>query len=184
MRIPQIQIQTTKAELGLSIQQPQQQIKQQQADVQIEQPAAILSIHTTQGELHTDSSQARRDLGMVNFVEFARNDAQEGQQAVMAGIARRAREGEMMMSIENGGNAIQSIIDSRTLPKQKMLGIKFIPSGNAVRTTYTPAKVDIQVQKNDPKINVQINKPVHNYTPGNVKVDLIQNPSIQIDWEV
>jgi len=184
MRIPQIQIQTTKAELGLTIQQPQQQIKQQQADVQIEQPAAILSIHTIQGELHIDSTQARRDLGLVNFVEFARNDAQEGQQALMAGIARRAREGEMMMSIEKGGNAIHSIIDSRTLPKQKMIGIKFIPSGDAVRTTYTPAKVDIQVQKNNPKIDVQINKPVHNYTPGNVKVDLIQNPSIQIDWEV
>lgn len=184
MKIPKIQIQTTKAELGLTIQQPQQQIKQKQADVQIEQPAAILSIHTTQGELHIDSSQARRDLGIVNFVEFARNYAQEGQQGVMAGIARRAREGEIMMSIENGGNAIQSIIDSRTLPRQKKLGIKFIPSGDSVRTTYTPAKVDIQVQKNDPKIDVQINKPVHNYTPGNVKIDQIQNPSIQIDWEV
>ena len=184
MRIPQIQIQTTKAELGLTIQQPQQQIKQKQADVQIEQPAAILSIHTTQGELHIDSSQARRDLGIVNFVEFARNDAQEGKQAVMAGIARRAREGEMLMSIEKGGNAIHSIIDSRTLPTQKKLGIKFIPSGDSVKTTYFPAIVDIQVQKNDPKIDVQINKPDHNYTPGNVKIDLLENPSVQIDWEV
>ena len=51
MRIPQIQIRTTKAELGLTIQQPQQQIKQKPANVQIEQPAAELSINTTQGQL-------------------------------------------------------------------------------------------------------------------------------------
>ena len=102
----------------------------------------------------------------------------------MAGIARRAREGDMLMSIEKGGNAISSIIDSRTTPQQKALGIKFIPSANSVKMSYMPANVDIEVQKNEPKIDVKINKPIHNYTPGKVIVDLIQKPSIEIDWKV
>jgi hypothetical protein len=184
VRIPQLQVQTTKAELGLTIQQPQQHIKQKQADVQIEQPAAELSIRTTQGQLHIDSSQARSELGLKTMIELARNDAQKGVQGVMAGIARRAREGDILMSIEKGGNAISSIIDSRTIPQPKALGIKFIPSANSVKMSYTPASVDIQVQKNDPKIDVNINKPIHDYTPGKVIVDLQQKPSIEIDWKV
>lgn len=184
MKIPQIQIQTTKAALGLTIQQPKQQIQQPQADMQIQQPTAELSIHTTEGQLHIDSSQARRDLGMVSSMEMTRNYAEKGKQAAQAGVARRAREGDQLMSIEKGGNAIHSIIDARTGPQNIKLGMKFIPSGGAVKTTYTPATVDIQVQKHDPKINVQIHKPIHNYIPGNVNVDIIQKPSIQIDWEV
>jgi len=184
MKIPQIQIQTKKAELGLIIQQPKQQIQQPQADMQIHQPAAELSIHTTKGQLYIDSSQARRDIGMVSSMEMTRNYAEKGKQAALAGVARRAREGEQLMSIEKGGNAIYSIIDAKSGPKNIKMGIKFIPSGNSVKTTYIPATVDIQVQKNNPKIDVQINKPIHNYSPGNVNIDLIQKPSIQIDWEV
>ena len=184
MKIPQIQIQTTRAELGLKIQQPKQQIQQPQAEMKIYQPAAELSIHTTEGQLYIDSSQARRDLGMVSSMEMTRNYAEKGKQAALAGVARRAREGEQLMSIEKGGNAIYSIIDSKTGPQNIKMGIKFIPSGDSVRTTYTPATIDIQVQKNEPKIDVQINKPVHRYTPGNVNIDLIQTPSIQIEWEV
>lgn len=184
MKIPQILIQTTKAELGLTIQQPKQQIHQPQAEMQIQQPAAELSISTTKGKLYQDASQARRDLGMISSMEMTRNYAEKGKQAALAGVARRAREGDQLMSIEKGGNAIHSIIDSKTGPKNTKVGLKFIPSGDSVKNTYTPATVDIQIQKNDPKIDVQIHKPIHQYTPGHVNIDLIQKPSIQIDWEV
>jgi len=184
MKIPQIQIQTTKAELWLTIQQPKQQIQQPQAEMQIQQPAAELAIRTTEGQLYIDSTQARRDLGMVSSMEMTKNYAEKGKQSALAGVARRAREGEQLMSIEKGGNAIYSIIDAKTGPKNIKMGMKFIPSGDSVKTTYTPATVDIQTQKNEPQIAVQINKPTHHYTPGNVKIDLIQKPSIQIDWEV
>lgn len=184
MEIPKIQIQTTQAKLGLTIQQPSQKIQQQQADMKIQQPAAELSIRTTEGKLYQDASQARRDIGMISSMEMTRNYAEKGKQAALAGVARRAREGDQLMSIEKGGNAIYSIIDSKTSPQNKKLGIKFIPSGDSVKNTYTPAIVDIQIQKIDPKIDVQIHKPIHQYTPGNVKIDLLQKPSIQIDWEV
>ena len=184
MEIPKIQIQTTQAKLGLTIQQPNQKIQQQQAEMKIQQPAAELSIRTTEGELYQDASQARRDIGMISSMEMTRNYAEKGKQAALAGVARRAREGDQLMSIEKGGNAIYSIIDAKTGPQNKKMGIKFIPGGDSVKNTYTPATVDIQIQKNDPKIEVQINKPIHHYTPGNVNIDLIQNPSIQIDWEV
>lgn len=181
MRIPQIQIQTTKAQLGLNIQKPQQHIEQPKADLQIRQPEAEISIHTTRGQLHIDSSQARRDLGLVGPLEATRNYAQKGKQAVLAGIARRAREGEQLASIENGGNAIQAIAASKATPHKKPLGIKFAPSINSVKTNYTPATVDINVQTNKPQIDAKINKPIHNYTPGKVSGYMLQYPSIEID---
>lgn len=181
MRIPQIQIQTTKAKLGLNIENPQQRIKQPTADLQIRQPAAEVSIRTTDGQLHIDSSQARRDLGLIGPLESSRNYAQKGKQAVLAGIARRAREGEQLASIENGGNAIQALAASKATPQKKALGIKFVPSVGSVKTTYTPASVDINVQTNKAQIDATVNKPVHNYTPGKVSGYMLQYPSIEID---
>ncbi|MEI4769593.1 DUF6470 family protein [Psychrobacillus sp. FJAT-51614] len=181
MRIPQIQIQTTKAQLGLNIEKPSQYIEQPKADLQIRQPAADVSIRTTDGQLQIDSSQARRDLGLTGPLEFSRNYAQKGRQAVLSGIARRAREGEQLASIENHGNAIQAIAASKATPQKKALGIKFVPSIGSVKTTYTPASLDINVQTNKAQIDVTVNKPIHNYTPGKVSSYMLQYPSIEID---
>lgn len=185
MRIPQIQIQTTNAQIGLTIPEPQQYIEQPPADLQIRQPAAELTIETTEGQLQIDQTQLRADLGMYTLPEFARNAAQKGQQMILQGIARRAREGEQLGDIRNGNNAIASIAASKNENmQQKKLGIKFIPSFNAVKLHYTPAEVDIDVQQNQPEIDATIHKPIHNYTPGKVSVDLLQEPSIEIDWKV
>ncbi|MDF2065826.1 DUF6470 family protein [Bacillus sp. Cr_A10] len=181
MRIPQIQIQTTKGQLGLNIEKPSQHIEQPKADLQIRQPAAEVSIRTTDGQLHIDSSQARRDLGLIAPLEFSRNYAQKGRQAVLSGIARRAREGEQLASIENGGNAIQAIAASKVIPQKKALGIKFVPSIGSVKTTYTPASIDINVQTNKAQISATVNKPIHNYTQGKVSGYMMQYPSIEID---
>lgn len=181
MDIPQIQIRTTKAKLGLNIQKPKQHIEQPRAGLQIHQPAAVLSINTTDGQLHIDSTQARRDLGLVGPIESTQKYAEKGKQAALAGIARRAREGEQLASIENGGDAIQSIAATKANIVPKKLGIKFIPSYNAVRTTYTPAKVDVNFQTNKPKIDATINKPIHDYRQGKVTGEMIQYATIDID---
>ena len=185
MRIPQIQIQTTNAQIGLTIPEPQQKIKQLPADMQIRQPAAELTIETTEGILQIDQTQVRADLGFYSLPDLARNAAQKGKEMILQGIARRAREGEQLGDIAHGNNAIASIAASKNENRQqKELGIKFIPSYGAVKLNYTPGNVDINVQPNEPQINVMIRKPVHDYTPGKVSVELLQKPSIEIDWKV
>ncbi|CAM5561922.1 YviE OS=Lysinibacillus sphaericus OX=1421 GN=LS41612_19590 PE=4 SV=1 [Lysinibacillus sphaericus] len=101
MKLPQIQIRTTDAQIDLNIARPQQYIKQPRATQQIEQPAATLEIHTTRSVLKIDSSQARRDLGLIEPLESSANYAQKGKQEALKGMARRAREGRQMM--ENAG---------------------------------------------------------------------------------
>lgn len=181
MRIPQIQIQTTKAQLGINVSKPVQRIQQTQTDLHIRQPNAVVSMQTTDSTLRIDSSQARRDLGLFGPLESGRMNAQKGKQGVIAGIARRAQEGERMMRIENKGQPIQSIASTKVGRPMKSLGIKFVPSVNSVKISYTPSKLDINVQTHAPQINATVNKPINEYTPGKVSGYMMQYPSIEID---
>ena len=87
MNFPQLQISTTDAKLGLNIEKPKQVIRQPKATQHIEQPAAIVEMNTMRGVMKIDSSQARRDVGMISPLESATKYASEGHKKVMQGIA-------------------------------------------------------------------------------------------------
>lgn len=184
MNIPQIQIRTTDAKLGLNIEKGQQTIRQPKATLHIEQPAAIVEIKTTRGIMRIDSSQARREVGMISPLESASNFAAEGRQKAMQGIARRVSEGNQMMDIAHNQNAIVSIAKKNTFPSKKNIGIDFIPSIGSVKLDYTPASLDINVQTQQAKISAQVNKPIHEYKQGQVSGFMLQKPSIEIDFIV
>ncbi|WP_313892599.1 DUF6470 family protein [Psychrobacillus sp.] len=181
MNIPHIQIRTTDAQLGLNIADAKQVIRQPRATQHIEQPAAILEMHTTRGIMRIDSTQARRDVGLISPAEFTSKYASEARQKAMQGIARRASEGRQMMEISKDPNAIATIAKQNTFPTPAKLGIDFIPSVGSVKLDYTPAKLDINAQEQKAKISAQVNKPVHEYTPGKVSGYMIQHASIDID---
>ncbi|TSI07328.1 DUF6470 family protein [Lysinibacillus sp. BW-2-10] len=184
MDIPKLQIRTTDALLKLNIQQPKQHIEQLPAELQIKQPAAELSINSTEGKLLIDASEARKDYGFIPIHEIERRAAQKGYQDLLNGIARRAKEGFQLMNIGKNSNALHSIIDAKTSPKNKPLGIKFIPKADSVKIEYIPTDIQIDIKTNEPIINAKINKPIHNYTPGKTDVELAQYPTINIDWLV
>lgn len=184
MRFPQIQIRTYDIIMDWQIHDPVQIIRQPRATQHIEQPAAILDIHTTRGQLLIDSSQARRDIGLIGPLESIENYAKKGKKAALDGIARRAREGRQMM--ENAGKGlgrkiIQNIAKQNHGPKPVKLNIKFVPSVGSVKIDYIPGKTEINITPQKPKIDVQVNKPIHEYTPGKVTGEVLQYPRVEID---
>ena len=185
MRLPQIQIRTTDIQMDLKIQDPQQHIEQPKATQTIEQPAAILEINTTRGVLKIDSSQARRDLGLIGPLESIQNYADKGKQDALKGMARRASEGRQMMENagkEQGSATIQNIAKQNHGPKRAgPYNIKFVPSVGSVKIDYTPGTIDINFTPQKPKIDAEINKPIHEYTPGQVTGTMIQRPRVDID---
>lgn len=183
LNIPKLQIHRIDAKLGLSIQYPRQHIEQPPADLQIKQPPAELSINVQEGQLFIDASQARAEYGFKTIKELEKMAAKKGNQDLLDGIARRAKEGYQLMNIGKNNNALQSIAKSKISPKSKPLGIAFIPSAK-VKLEYKPADVEINVTANEPIINTKINKPIHDYTPGKVNMELLQYPSVKIDWLV
>lgn len=184
MRLPQIQIRTTDAKINLHIANPRQHIEQPKATQHIEQPAAILDINTTRSVLKIDSSQARRDIGMIGPLESSKNYAEKGKHEALKGMARRAREGRQMMDSagKNQGSAIiQNIAKQNHGPHRVQFNIKFVPSIDSVKINITPGTTDVYIQKREPIIDAKVNKPIHEYTPGKVTGTMVQRPDVDID---
>lgn len=187
MRLPQIQIRTTDAIIDLDISKPQQYIKQPKATQHIEQPAAILEINTTRGVLKIDSSQARRDLGLIGPLESSANYAEKGKQEVLQGMARRAREGRQIMDNSGKGQGraiIQNIAKQNHGPHRVQFNVKFVPSVGSVKIDYTPGTTDVNIQRREPIIDAKVNKPIHEYTPGKVTGTMVQRPDVDIDVNI
>jgi len=181
VNIPQLQIQTTKGILGLQITKPTQEIQQPRATLSQQQPAAILEISTTRPQLSLDTTEARADIDMKSVFRRTDEYAQMGKQAAMEGIARRAQEGQQLVKIGNGGNAIASIAKQNAITTPAPMGIRFIGNRSQVQMSITPGTTDIQATQQKAINDVQINKPIHNYTQGKVSGEMEQWASIQID---
>lgn len=184
MNIPKLQIQSTKAQIGLNIQKPVQEIQQPKANLVLQQPAAILSINTTKSKLSIDAYAARESRDYKNSISRTREIAQRSHQESLEGIARRAQEGKQLMSFENGGNPIAEQAKTRGRQPYSSLNIKFIPQAGSVKVNFEPARVDINVEPQKVINNTTINKPIHNYSPGKVNIEMLQYPSLKIDWLV
>lgn len=184
MNIPKSHIQSTDAKIRLNIRQPVQRIEQPNAKLDLQQPMAKLSIKTTKSKLSIDAFKARESIGYKNTRSRTAEIAQQSIQDGLEGIARRAQEGNDLMRIENGGNPIVQHAKSRGRQPYSSLNIKFIPQAGSVKVNYQPSKVDISIEPQKVINNTKINKPIHQYTPGSVEVEILQYPSVKIDWKI
>ncbi|WP_339175265.1 DUF6470 family protein [Solibacillus sp. FSL R5-0691] len=184
MNIPQIQLQTTRGQIGLTTQRPVQQIEQPKADLDLQQPKAEMSIRTTKSELSIDSVEMRESLDLMSSRSRTAEVAQYSKQTAMEGLARRVQEGIELMKIENGGNPLADQAKRTGRQPYSSLGIKFIPKADSVKINFTPGLTEVQVEPQKVINNTKINKPIHNYTPGKVNVEMQQYPSLKIDWLV
>ncbi len=182
MDIPQLQIQTTKGFLELQITKPVQEIEQPRATVTQEQPAAILEMSTTRPQLSLDTTEARAEIDLKSVRRRIEEHAQNSKQVALEGIGRRAAEGQQMMKIENGGGNVFGELSKQNQPRQyASLGMRFVGNKSGVQMSFQPGSVDIQATPQKPVFDAQVNKPVHNYTPGKVSGQMNPYPSIQID---
>lgn len=170
--------------LGLSTQRPVQEIEQPGAILDLQQPQAKLSIQTTKSQLSIDTTEARADLDLMSSSRRTAEVAQYAQSTLLNGLERRAQEGRELMMIESGGNPLSEIAKRAYKQPYSGLAIHFIPSHGSVKVAFEPAQVDIQVEPQQVINNSKANKPIHTYTAGKVTTEILQQPSIQIDWKV
>lgn len=185
MMMPQIQLQINDIKMNL---QPaavtgQQVIKQPQADLKIEQPAAIIEMHTTNSELRIDQSRIWQEMGLLSPMKSVAKYAQDGKQANLDFIAQTAREGDQMMLMSGKGHGFsigQTIAKQNHGPQDTPVNITFIPSGDAIDIHFTKGTLDINVRRQEPRISAQVNKPIHQYTPSKVSYTMLQRPSVHL----
>ncbi|SDJ22334.1 DUF6470 family protein [Salimicrobium halophilum] len=183
MQMPRLQISTTDARVGIQTRNAELTYQQPKAEVSIRQPKADVSIRQPDGELRIDQSKARSNLHLKSSAERSRQTEQFGEQKAMEGSARRAREGDELMRIENGGNLIASQA-KRNYGYEIDYQMGNTPVHELVNIDYTAREAEINIQKNDPQINITPRYPQYSYQPGGVNISLLQEPSITIDWKV
>lgn len=185
MQIPQIQITTTDIQMDRTITDPVLKIQQPNAEVKISQPAATLEINMTNAKLDINMDQMWRDLGLKPTGELISDYAQKGRQESLKGILKRVKEGDQMMNGAGRGQGratIQNIAKQNHGPHRPgPYNIKFIPSYGSVDVNVTPGTTDINVTRHDPKIDVQVNKPIMDFTYGTVRGKMTVRSDIQID---
>ncbi len=181
LNFPQIQIQTTKGFLQLQTTKPVQELSQPKATLTQQQPAAILEMSSTKSQLSLDTTEARAEVDLKSVRRRIEEHAQKGKQAALEGIGRRASEGQQMMKIENGGNVFAGLAKQSTDSGYRSLGIRFVGNKSGVKMGFEPGAVDIRVTPQKAVNEVQMNKPIHHYTPGKVTTHVNPKPSIAID---
>lgn len=182
MHFPQIRMQSQMAQIQMKQTNGKQEIRQPKADLSIQQPQAQMSIRTTPSKLQIDQTKAWEDMDLMSILR--RNDkfAQEGLNGSLEGVGRRASQGRELMEIEKDGNPIASQAIRNGHTSMKSLGIKFIPSHFAVKTSYQPSEVQIDVQTNKPIIEATPRRPEHHYERGSVEISMKQYQSLVIDF--
>ncbi|WP_010676914.1 DUF6470 family protein [Bacillus timonensis] len=181
MKLPQIRIQSQYAKLNIEIQKPSQEIEQRPADMIIEQPSAEMKINRTPGRLTIDQTLAWENLDLKSPFKRVEENAELGMSVSFETIGRIAEEGNELMKIENGGNPIidQAVRNSQN---ETVFHTGSTPSQFSVSVQYDPAHVSIDWTVNKPQIEVNVNKPVHTYTPGKVTAYVNPRNSLSIDF--
>lgn len=182
MRLPQIILESQSGTIGLNINKPVQEIEQPKADVSIEQKPAEMIINRQSSKLTIDQTLARENLDLKSVFKRMDDNADLGFQTAMEYIAKVSQEGDELMNIAKVKvNPVLSQAE-RALSSETTFNTGNVPSQQSVNIDYTPASVDIEWIQHKPDIQLQVNKPVHTYTPGTTEVKMEQYPSLKIDF--
>lgn len=183
MKLPQIRMESKLFQIGLRFTPGTLQIKQPKAIQNMEQKPAELEIRTKPGRLMIDQSRAFSEANLKSPAELNSEYARLGKQKWLEGVARRAREGRELMSIERKDNPLVRQAVEKSHPPPKLLGIHWIPSNGSVKFHYEPAEVKINVTTHKPVIETIPQKPVIRYTPGDVEIYIKQRNDLRIWFE-
>ena len=184
MNIPQIQIDTNSAVIGVSKTPSKKEIVQKPAELSIEQPEADIKFQKQPGRLTIDQTKAWENLDLKSIRKRIEEFAVKGKEDLLEGIARRAQEGDELMRIENKGNPIADIAKRNSTRLKMEMDMGDTPAFESVDISYQPSRLQVEVQVNKPVIDVQTNSVIHNYQPGRVSIYMKQYPEIQFGMDM
>lgn len=158
-------------------------IKQEHADLTIEQPKASLQMSTIPSKLTIDQSLAFEQMNLKSVRRAIEEQAELGLESVAEGMARRAGQANELMRIENKGNPLVSQAQTNGHRQQKQLGISFIPQPFSVKIQYEPSQLTIDVEINRPIIEAEQKKPEISFERGQVNIYMEAYQQLHIDFE-
>ncbi|MGG4548787.1 DUF6470 family protein [Rossellomorea marisflavi] len=182
MNVPQIRIQSTNAAISIETTPGRFDMQQPNADVDIQQPQAKMDIERIPSKLTIDQSEARADMDLKSIGRRIEDFANQGYQDWLEGMARVSGDGDELMMIENGGNALAEQADRNSASPIYDFNIGFIPSAGNVKIGYDPGSVRVNIEPQRVINNTRTNKPIVDFTPAKVNIAMQRYADLKIDW--
>jgi hypothetical protein len=180
MQIPQIQIRTQNASIGINADPGMQEIEQPKATFEMHSTPAQLSIVSPPGELYIDQSKAWDALGLSNFLNVLPRISEAAKQIALEGIARIVENGNRMAAIQIKSNAFADIAESQALEYQPAIDYLGEASYLNVSERYYAHKPEIDVIPGRVDINTHPNPPVISYQRGKLDIYPTQYAKVEI----
>ncbi|MFC7785935.1 DUF6470 family protein [Rossellomorea sp. GCM10028870] len=182
MNIPQIRLQSTPAELGIQTTPGRMDIEQPKAELDIQQPAGKMEIERRPSRLTIDQTEARADMDLKSVRRRIEEYSRQGYEDWLAGLARVAQDGDELMMVEHGGNAIADQAKRNSESPMYDFNIGWIPSAGSVKIGYDPGSVRVNFEPQKVINNSRPQKPTIHYTPAQVDISLKRYADLQIDF--
>ena len=178
----QIQIQSSPAKLDIYPAHAKLQLQTEPQKIEQTQPAAILEITGNKsGTLEIDTVDARYAMGYKNNTALRQDMASAGQQATSDFIDRMVDEGNRMMQIEKGFQAIYDMSWEAVNPDIPAAPvIKYKPGANISYNKNQDFKINWRTNK--ATLNVQASKVANNTQAAKVTTNVASYGSLKIDW--
>lgn len=175
-----LRITTTNARIGHWTENARLSIQQPRAEMNIETTPAKVEVNKDPLQIIIDQREPFGEAGLKTYSALNAENAQRARQHVMEVIAQKVAEGDQLMRIEKGGKAIADI-SRNALPGFADWNIGFIPQ-TPPKIDWQGGTLDIQVEEGKVNIDVKVNPPVIEYTPGKVNYEMLQHNSISIEY--
>lgn len=179
MQIPQIQMQLYHAVLSIDADLGQQRLEQPRAKVDMKQVRPEQHFTTTTGKLEVNQDRVWDALGLGNNLETMSKIYSMSKDLALQGIARIVAKGDQMAAIHLGGNPIAEMAREwqRTFPEFDFRGEA---SFDNIDLYYTPSELSIETTPGEVLLDVQVNRPIHEYERGKLDIYMSQYPRVEI----
>ncbi|MDK2919036.1 MAG: hypothetical protein PWQ37_1769 [Candidatus Petromonas sp.] len=177
-----LKINTSPALIGINTTPGKMEITQPKADINMNTEHPRIEIHSEQVRVQIDQYQCFAEAGLKNYLDLTKETVQLAKQAAMQGIERIVRQGNELAAIENGLDPIPNQAEENAFELfKKEFNFDLIPKSRP-KIDFKGGTVDIKVHEGKVNMDIKVNKPQINYTPGKVEIYLRQKNSIDIQY--
>lgn len=179
MAIPQIQMRLQHAALSIATERGQQRLEQPRPTVNMKQGHAVQRFSTTNGRLEINQDRVWDALAIGSHLETMSKIYSLSADLARQGVGRIVEAGNQMAAIHLGGNPIASLAVNwqRTFPEFDFRGAA---SFDNIDLRYIPAQLSMETTPTKVQLDVQVNRPIHEYQRGKLHIYMSQSPKVEI----
>ncbi|PSL48573.1 hypothetical protein B0H94_104174 [Salsuginibacillus halophilus] len=182
--VPEVQITTTDARLGLDNQRPPMQMEQPSADIDIiHNHVDTVNISTEAMQLNIDQTEAFAAANLIAPLRSSQEFSAEAEMTAIEYVQKTARHGEQMKdSAHTGASAIPNMAHENWMGRPVEVDLGYMPDNmDQTQIDFQPGEVHFQIDSAMPEFNVETRDPIIEIPRWEVNTYMEQKPSIQFD---